>query len=48
LRACCYKELSQGGTIPDLVTACMDDCTKLMNDGGENPDVETLDLLGRL
>jgi len=26
----------------------MEDCNKLMDIGGENPDVETLDLLGRL
>jgi len=27
---------------------CLDDCDTLLQIGGENPDVETLDLLGRL
>lgn len=48
LRACCYKEKSEGGENQKFVDYCLEDCNTLLQIGGENPDVETLDLLGRL
>lgn len=48
LRACCYKEKSEGGANLENLNKCRKDCDELLSLGGENPDVETLDLLGRL
>jgi len=37
-----------GGQNETYVEKCKQDCDELMQISGENPDVETLDLLGRL